>query len=691
MQRLLPAEPLDDGYYLSTYLTEPGLPFLLSSWTRHDNNVSLWHKTGSRVTLVHYWELERFSGIKHHGFGAAGTGQATALLDALLADAGVSMADVVECWGTPGTSAVDRDPAALYADVPLPYHSICHLFSAALLEGPPRAGRSVLGFAVDGGPDFVLDGAHDGHWYAGGLFRDGTATFFPVESPGPLYNVAAQRYGMEEGTLMALATASPADAALPDIQAEILSGTRFHGRSAFSDSIGVLDLIDAALQTRLAGADLPAQPGLGPREHLVSAAMKQVQRLCVAVMERNVDQALAGAGVDARDTDLALAGGYALNCPTNSHLMARYGFRRLLAPPCVNDGGQSLGIALATFAARLPDFDFRFPGAYLGSGDGGLAAALDRYREFVVDARPMDLDEAVRDLRRGPVAWVNGRAELGPRALGNRSILCDPTGMAAKHRLNQVKGRQPWRPVAPVVLCDRVTEWFADARPSPYMLETFAARPVTRSRAPAILHVDGSARVQTVAADQNPLLYRLIGRFAEATGVPILGNTSLNDKGEPIVQTAGEAVNFCLRKGLPVAYLAGHRLEFGHAARFTQTGPAPRGVRALGAGAVEVARLTARYNPCGVEDRYLQVWLRVPAIRAAFDLTDAGRLPALRRAVDEWLARHPWERDWYRDLLPAHARYLADLDAQGFVFGAARQWRATPAPQAEVAVDLTVH
>jgi len=108
----------------------------------------------------------------------------------------------------------------------------------------------------------------------------------------------------------------------------------------------------------------------------------------------------------------------------------------------------------------------------------------------------------------------------------------------------------------------------------------------------------------------------------------------------------------------------------------------------------EVSRLTARYNPFAVEDLYVQIWLRVPEIRAAFDLTDAARLPHLRQAADEWPARHPWERGWYRDLLPAHARYLADLDARGFVFGAARDWRANGrahAPGRPDHAELPIH
>ncbi|WP_203960669.1 carbamoyltransferase C-terminal domain-containing protein [Actinocatenispora thailandica] len=660
---------MPDGHYLSTYLTEPGMPFLNNSWTRHDNNISLWRKSGSQVSLLHYWELERFSGIKHHAFGVADREQATRMLDSLLGDAAVRMSDIVEVWGTPDVGEQYSNAAEWYADVALPYHSICHLFSAALLDGQPSQDRMVLGFAVDGGPDTVIDDPDDVHWYVGGVFGRGSAEFFPVESPGPLYNMAARRYNLEEGTLMALAGASPAHVELPELQAEVLSGVRFYGRTAFSDSAEIVELIESTVQRRLRVADLPPLDGLEDRGHVLSAVMKHVQAISTAVMERNVEETLARCDLDPRETDLAMAGGYALNCPTNSHLMRRYGFRRLLAPPCANDSGQSLGIGLATFHARLENFEFRFPGAYLGSQQHSLEGALDRYGDYVTDTRPIDLDEAVRDIRRGPIPWVNGRAELGPRALGNRSLFCDPTRTVAKNQVNRLKGRQNWRPVAPVVMADRVTECFDDARASPYMLETFVATSETATRAPAIVHLDGSARVQTVDEQQNPLLYQLLARFDAVTGVPILGNTSLNDKGEPIVQDVGDAINFCLRKGLSVAYLAGFRVEFANGNSFPETVPALRRFSDFSASAEKLAELTAKYNPFSLDGYHLLVWLRVPEVRHGLDLHDSTHLPTARRRVDDWLARYPSDREWYLAAPDDLARYLKDLQARGFQFG----------------------
>jgi len=268
-----------------------------------------------------------------------------------------------------------------------------------------------------------------------------------------------------------------------------------------------------------------------------------------------------------------MSGGFALNCPTNSRLMAKYGFRSLLAPPSVDDGGQAMGIGLAAFHEKTggQPFKFSFPSPYLGRANTDLTAAAAEFAEFVeVDERAalsretadVDYDLAVRDILNAPVAWFAGRSEIGPRALGNRSLLADPTSRAAKSALNQLKLREWWRPVAPVVLEEHLADWFEDSRPSPYMLETFTIRADCRHLIPAVAHLDDSARVQSVRWEQNPALYALLTSFHRRTGVPILCNTSLNDKGEPIIDTIREAFNFCLRRRVAVGYFNGHRIAF---------------------------------------------------------------------------------------------------------------------------------
>jgi carbamoyltransferase len=160
--------------------------------------------------------------------------------------------------------------------------------------------------------------------------------------------------------------------------------------------------------------------------------------------------------------------------------------------------------------------------------------------------------ETARLLADGNVfGWFQGGSEFGPRALGNRSILADPRRADMKDKLNKrVKHRQAFRPFAPVVLAERAHEIFEEHRESPFMLLAERVRPHWRDKIPAVVHVDGTARVQTVRQDQNERLYRLLKEFDAITGVPVLVNTSFNVKGEPIVETPEDAIHCFLTTGM---------------------------------------------------------------------------------------------------------------------------------------------
>lgn len=140
------------------------------------------------------------------------------------------------------------------------------------------------------------------------------------------------------------------------------------------------------------------------------------------------------------------------------------------------------------------------------------------------------------------IGWFQGRMEFGPRALGARSILASPLHAEMQARLNELKDREDFRPVAPVVLEECAAEWFQNARQSPFMLFIFETLPDKVSRIPAVTHVDGTARIQTINRDQNPIYYDLLRAFHRRTGVPVLVNTSFNTRGEPIVCTPRDAV-----------------------------------------------------------------------------------------------------------------------------------------------------
>jgi carbamoyltransferase len=252
---------------------------------------------------------------------------------------------------------------------------------------------------------------------------------------------------------------------------------------------------------------------------------------------------------------LCYAGGVALNCVANSVLRRRGPFREMFVQPAAGDAGGAVGAALLAqhrLTGQSPSFllnDVR-----LGYAEpAGRVRALLRgtgigFRDFGQDRAGL-VQATARELADGAVVgWFQGRAEFGPRALGARSILADPRDAGMRDRINAlVKKRESFRPFAPAVVAERCDEFFDLALESPFMLETTQVR---CAGLPAITHVDGSARVQTVAAAGNPGFHALLTAFGELTGYPILLNTSFNMRGEPIVNTAEDALACFVRSSL---------------------------------------------------------------------------------------------------------------------------------------------
>jgi len=478
----------------------------------------------------------------------------------LLAAEGLSLEQVSVSWGTPGLPQHSEIQLPAGAE-DLPVHSLAHLYSGLLLDSEIFRDQTIVGMAIDGRPDFGLDRTSKKYWYAGCVSRRGDVTFSGVESPAPIYDAATSEFGGEPGTLMALASACrteidfDVDLAVRDLQ---LFGGR---RIPLIDTLPFLQAVVQSAERQLTSIELDSR--FTAEENLQSAVMKVVQAACEIVMVRNIDRLLDLGGVDPHDAYLSLSGGFALNCPTNSFLLRRYGFKGLLIPPCANDSGQALGLGLLALhgLGELPRGNFRLETPYRGSQLTDLDVALQQFDEFVADVQPFVAAEFVKDICSGPLVWADGAAEIGPRALGHRSILADPRSPRSKDLLNAWKSRQWWRPVAPIVLEEHTGDWFEDPEPSPYMLQTSYVREGKRELVPAILHLDNSARHQTLARETNPLLYQAIEAFRSETGVPMLCNTSLNEKGEPIVDTASEALSFAMRKGIRVAYVAGRRVE----------------------------------------------------------------------------------------------------------------------------------
>lgn len=240
---------------------------------------------------------------------------------------------------------------------------------------------------------------------------------------------------------------------------------------------------------------------------------------------------------------MTMAGGVALNCVANARLLEEGPFDDIWVQPAAGDAGTALGAAMLV-AAKLGDVVEPMDRADLGRGfsDGEVEAALGTAE--IAHRRPKDLaDEVASVLAEGGVtAWFQGRAEFGPRALGHRSLLADPRDPGNLERLNDIKGREQFRPVAPMVLLERAEEIFDGAVPSPYMLFTHRVADEWRERIPAVVHVDGTARVQTVDREREPLMARVLEAFERRTGVPVIVNTSLNTAGRPMVDHPRDAL-----------------------------------------------------------------------------------------------------------------------------------------------------
>lgn len=241
-------------------------------------------------------------------------------------------------------------------------------------------------------------------------------------------------------------------------------------------------------------------------------------------------------------TRLCFSGGVALNCVANTRLAEETGFEEIFVPPCPGDDGISVGCALYGASINGGVEPVRHA-SYLGHEYGHDSEALEALG-FKKCFEAEDVFEMVaRELADGAVvAWYEGGSELGPRALGHRSFLADPRRTELRERLNaEIKRRESFRPFAPVVLSEAVTDYFVENNPSYFMSFVAQVRDEKRDVIPAVTHVDGSARYQVLREQDNASLYRLVATFGRLTGIPMLLNTSFNRAGEPLVETPVEA------------------------------------------------------------------------------------------------------------------------------------------------------
>jgi carbamoyltransferase len=246
------------------------------------------------------------------------------------------------------------------------------------------------------------------------------------------------------------------------------------------------------------------------------------------------------------EKNLCMAGGVALNCVLNACLRDNGPFEKIWVQPAAGDAGTALGAALWVDAQQRGDGErpFRMDHAYWGP-----AYEDDEIEKFLrwTKVPYKKLDDVARETaailsQDKVIGWYQGRMEFGPRALGSRSILASPISPSMQSRLNEIKDREDFRPVAPVVLEEEAEEWFEDAEQSPFMLFVHKVKEEKSEKIPAVRHVDGTARIQTVNRDQHPAYYDLLREFKKLTGVPVLVNTSFNTRSEPIVCTPRDAI-----------------------------------------------------------------------------------------------------------------------------------------------------
>jgi carbamoyltransferase len=243
---------------------------------------------------------------------------------------------------------------------------------------------------------------------------------------------------------------------------------------------------------------------------------------------------------------LCLAGGVALNCVLNARLREQGPFRQIWVQPAAGDAGTALGAALWVDAQQRESHEriFRMDHAFLGPGFAD--EEIEQFLQWskLPYRRLENLADEVADLlvQDKVIGWFQQRMEFGPRALGARSILASPLHASMQNQLNEIKDREDFRPVAPVALEEEAANWFKCTGASPFMLFVYDVLPEKADVIPAVRHVDGTARIQTINREQNALYYDLLQAFQARTGVPVLVNTSFNTRGEPIVCTPRDAV-----------------------------------------------------------------------------------------------------------------------------------------------------
>jgi carbamoyltransferase len=271
-----------------------------------------------------------------------------------------------------------------------------------------------------------------------------------------------------------------------------------------------------------------------------------IARSLQLVLEETVLELVNWLHKETKEDNLCMAGGVALNCVLNARIRDIGPFKNIWVQPAAGDSGTAYGAAIWVDAKerKSTSKDFYMNHAYWGPAYSDTA--IEQFLKWTKTPykKLQNITEETANILAEDkiIGWFQGRMEFGPRALGSRSILASPINPSMQARLNEVKDREDFRPVAPVVLEEDASDWFEHAKYSPYMLFIYDVKKDKAAKIPAVRHVDGTARIQTINKEQHPLYYDLLQAFKNKTGIPVLVNTSFNTLGKPIVCTPRDAI-----------------------------------------------------------------------------------------------------------------------------------------------------
>lgn len=456
--------------------------------------------------------------------------------------------------------ALDADPARIGARFHRVEHHQAHLASAFFVSPFERAAL----LSADGLGDFASTMWGSG---TGNRMKIEGAIAFP-HSLGLFYSAVTQYLGFlkfgDEYKVMGLAAYGEPEqiGAFRDIVRS--SGNAFrlglefftHHRTgpemswAEADKTPMLGkLFSEDMEKRLGPKRKPEEPLEQRHRNLAAALQERLEEVYLGMLKK--------LGERSGLKSVCLAGGVAFNCVANGKIFDKTNFEKVYVQPAAGDAGLAVGAAYYVWHQILGQpRSFAMEHAYWGPGyaneENRRALESAGFMQNGSQVRELAEDELTRQtasiVANGKIlGWFQGRAEWGPRALGNRSIVADPRRAEMKEILNErIKHREIFRPFAPSILEEKAAEWFEKSHPSPFMTLAYAVRPEKRTKIPAPTHVDGTGRLQTVCREANPRYWKLIKAFEEITGVPVVLNTSFNDN-EPIVCRPEEALD-CFKR-----------------------------------------------------------------------------------------------------------------------------------------------